>query len=1012
MATLSSPGVQVSVIDESFYTPAAPGTVPMIFVATAQDKSNASATGTAQGTTSANAGKIWAITSQRDLTDTFGTPIFYTDASGNSIHGDELNEYGLQAAYSLLGASSKVYVVRADVDLNQLKPTTSVPVGNPVSGRYWLDTNDSLYGVHVWDQTTGKFTNVVPLIIDESNYGSATDDGFTPNFGFGKIGDFAMVVRSNTPAVLWYKRATNTLTTVVDFFDGNKRVWVSPHTQYPDTTYLINTTTNVVAETGSVWVKTTSAAKGANWLLKYFNGSTQSWTTTSPIIGSTIQAAAKTLDYSGGGANIPVNTVAIEANYNHASAATTNFKLWRKNAAGVTTTTAAVNTATTDATVAFVMRETLASTSTVWSNEITVAFPADVNSPVASQIPQAISNFIGAGTIKNVTASYDAATGELSFTHTLGGDIEFGKFYTTPGTNDTEISPLELCGFFNTASNVYTAPAGDTYNTVSGLRNYDYVASNWKPLSYTATDSAPVGAPANGTMWFNNSVSDVDIMVHNGTTWKGYRNQYPLTDPAGPIVAALEPTVNSQGSALVTGDIWVSTANSERYGKDIYVYDSVVGWVLQDVTDQETTNGWVFADARWATSGSSTSPSSIASLLTSNYLDPDAPDPALYPKGTRLWNTRRSGNNVKKYISNHINLSANNGTNIRFGNQSLTGYATARWVSQETRNEDGSGRFGRFAQRGVITAALKSTINANTGIRDTDTLVFNLLATPGYPEAIQNMLSLNADRGYTAMVIGDTPFRLPANGTALAAWGNNTANALDNGDDGLVSNDDYGLLSVFYPSGYTSDNAGNNIVVPASHMMLRTIANSDAKSYQWFAPAGIRRGGVDNVTSVGYIDANSGEFKTAALHEGLRNILQAPTVNINPIATMPGVGIVNYGQKTRYRGTSALDRMNVARLIAYLRRQLGILARPYLFEPNDEQTRREIKASVDSLLLELVGQRALYDFVTVCDTTNNTPSRIDRSELWLDVAIEPVKAVEFIYIPLRIKKTGAIAAGL
>jgi phage tail sheath protein FI len=83
-----------------------------------------------------------------------------------------------------------------------------------------------------------------------------------------------------------------------------------------------------------------------------------------------------------------------------------------------------------------------------------------------------------------------------------------------------------------------------------------------------------------------------------------------------------------------------------------------------------------------------------------------------------------------------------------------------------------------------------------------------------------------------------------------------------------------------------------------------------------------------------------------------------------------------------------------------------------LFEPNDAQTRREIKAAAESLLLELVGQRALYDFIVVCDETNNTPARIDRSELYLDIAIEPVKAVEFIYIPLRLKNTGDIAAGL
>ena len=238
----------------------------------------------------------------------------------------------------------------------------------------------------------------------------------------------------------------------------------------------------------------------------------------------------------------------------------------------------------------------------------------------------------------------------------------------------------------------------------------------------------------------------------------------------------------------------------------------------------------------------------------------------------------------------------------------------------------------------------------------------------------------------------------------------NNAGAYDNGESGLVTHDQY--LAVFYPSGYTTDNSGKQIVVPPSHMMLRTIVNSDAKSYQWFAPAGTRRGGVDNATSVGYI-TGEGEFKTVALHEGLRDVMQDPVTKlaINPIATLPGIGLVNFGQQTRASESSALDRINVVRLVAYLRRQLAILAKPFLFEPNDAQTRREIKQAAESLLLELVGQRALYDFIVVCDTTNNTPARIDRSELYMDIAIEPVKAVEFIYIPLRIKNTGEIRAG-
>jgi len=310
-----------------------------------------------------------------------------------------------------------------------------------------------------------------------------------------------------------------------------------------------------------------------------------------------------------------------------------------------------------------------------------------------------------------------------------------------------------------------------------------------------------------------------------------------------------------------------------------------------------------------------------------------------------------------------------------------------------------------MAQRSVVTKGLKELVTSNQAIRDTDTLVFNLVLTPGYPELIQNMVEFNVDNGQTALVVGDTPFRLTATGTALSEYGNNTALAVDNNDTAAVT---YSTsLAMFYPSGYTNDNTGSAIVVPPSHMMLRTIINSDNKSYLWFAPAGTRRGTIDNASSVGYIESNSGIFRTASLHQGLRDVMAG--VKINPIATLPGVGLVNMGQYTRAQAASSLDRINVSRLVSYLRRQLAILAKPYLFEPNDSQTRTEVKAAVDSLLTELVSQRALYDFLVVCDSSNNTPARIDRSELWIDIAIEPVKAVEFIYIPLRLLNTGEIA---
>ena len=114
---LTSPGVQVTVIDESFYTPAEPGTVPMLFVVSAQDKTNGSGTGTASATTKANAGKPFLVTSQRELTELFGDPTFYVDSNNNPLHGNELNEYGLQAAYSYLGAANRAFVTRADLNI-------------------------------------------------------------------------------------------------------------------------------------------------------------------------------------------------------------------------------------------------------------------------------------------------------------------------------------------------------------------------------------------------------------------------------------------------------------------------------------------------------------------------------------------------------------------------------------------------------------------------------------------------------------------------------------------------------------------------------------------------------------------------------------------------------------------------------------------------------------------------------------------------------------------------------
>jgi hypothetical protein len=505
-------------------------------------------------------------------------------------------------------------------------------------------------------------------------------------------------------------------------------------------------------------------------------------------------------------------------------------------------------------------------------------------------------------------------------------------------------------------------------------------------------------------------------MINDVGGWRGYRSAYwsgktdargytlSNTDPEGVIISASEPEFQSDGvSALVAGDLWLDSGDLENYPV-IYRYDGTE-WVLIDNTDQIGQNGIVFADARWDTNGTTDvitgSLPAITDLLASDYLDQDAPDYRLYPRGILLFNTRRSGYNVKQFVSNKFNANAYPDLPAVPGAGGSLPLVKDTWQTASGLKDNGSPYMGRQAQRRMITAAMQAALTASTEIRE-DQFQFNLIAAPGYPELIDEMIALNNDRAQTAFVVGDTPMRLAPNAVDIVNWSNNT-----NGD-GLATASPY--LGVYYPAGQSSDLQGNTIVVPASHMALRTIIFNDNVSYQWFAPAGTRRGLVDNATNIGYIDSATGEFTFDSIRPGLRDTLYEN--RINPITNLPGVGLVVWGQKTRNPTTSSLDRINVARLVNYLRTILSTTGNAFLFEPNDKITRDQIKNVISGAINDLVSKRGIYDYLVVCDESNNTPTRIARNELYVDIAIEPMKDVEFIYIPIRLKNPGDIAAGV
>ena len=1103
---LISPGVQVSVIDQSNYTPAAASSVPYILLVTAQNKISGAGTGIAPGTLAANANKLYLMTSQRDLLSTYGVPFFYNTTAGTPINGYELNEYGLLAAYSALGVTNIAYVQRADIDLAALTASLTRPVGAPANGTYWLDTTNSRWGINEWNQTTSAFTKKTPSVIVDTVY--LEPSSTVPLASYGSIGNYA-VTATTVYNPTYYKRggpttaqapgwlqdgasaddlyntwvlvgsdywktswptiqgtlapssltignsfaindititvgSTNTVTQLVTDInnlsnstlpgvyaaniggkltlyadsgatnDGStegtgviaiNNVSGTPLAtlgitagQYAAPTYFAGpnysaprwrTTDTQPEPTGSVFQQTNTPNQGMLIEVKRYNSTLGAFVLQSCPVYSSDAAAIYALDPTSGGQTIPAGTT--YAQVDPYANTTAGLLILERLAAGATVITGAtVNPA-------FVNGSTFTLTATQ-PETATVATPVTVTilGTTSADFVAAVS----AAGVDNVSADVNAA-GAIYFTHSTGGDI-----YLVDGAN----SPLVDAGFTT---------------SVTGIRQTDVdgsglTLSNWvgtPTFTYTAAASQPNIDPADGTYWYYSDATTADIMIQNNGEWMGYQNvtndvrgyDLSLTNAAGPIFSATAPTTQTDDaeSPLAYGDLWIDTADLENYPV-LSRWQSVNGedqWVQISNADQTTINGILFADARWAPNGTTnpiTDPippiaTGSTPLITSDYLDLDAPNPLLYPEGILLFNTRRSGFNVKSFQVNYFNATS-------FPSPDVLPSETNAWVTASGNRADGSPNMGRHAQRYLIVKALRVAIDTSTQLRENQAQ-YNLIACPQYPELAPNMVVLNNDRGDTAFSVVDTPLRLTPD--EVVTWAtNNNGLGLPSGDGNLAGGDAYS--AAFYPSCTTTDLTGNVVVTAPSHMMLRTIIRSDSVAYPWFAPAGLRRGVVDNALQIGYLQAQTGEFQPLGVNQGLRDVLYSN--DINPITFIPGTGITNFGNHTLQGNATALDRINVARLVAFIRGRLEIIGNQYLFEPNDTITRAAITNQITALMIDLVNKRGLYDYLVVCDLTNNTPATIDANELYVDIAIEPVKAVEFIYIPMRIQNTGTIQA--
>ena len=282
--------------------------------------------------------------------------------------------------------------------------------------------------------------------------------------------------------------------------------------------------------------------------------------------------------------------------------------------------------------------------------------------------------------------------------------------------------------------------------------------------------------------------------------------------------------------------------------------------------------------------------------------------------------------------------------------------------------------------QGVVGTDYTNMINL---LSNTDDYKFNILLTPGlynadYTSQATSIISNTQNRGDNLYVLDLVKYGRAVTDVTGQAKSRNTSYAAS-----------------YWPWVQVIDpDTGTQVWVPASTVMGGVFAYNDAVSDPWFAPAGINRGGLGQVVRP--------ERKLA---QSTRDTLY--TSKVNPIASFPGTGVVVYGQKTLQTKASALDRVNVRRLLIAMKSFISQIANNLVFEQNSIATRNNFLAQVNPYLEGIQQRQGLYAFKVVMDDTNNTADVIDRNQLIGQIYVQPTRTAEFIYLDFNITPTGA-----
>lgn len=528
------------------------------------------------------------------------------------------------------------------------------------------------------------------------------------------------------------------------------------------------------------------------------------------------------------------------------------------------------------------------------------------------------------------------------------------------------------------------------------------------------------------------------------TTWSEYQNRFGTTFTSGSAtnlqtysyltsIAAYNYFANGGTSLLVARVVSQSSnwnaatssfipTGSGATGTSPFVLQTISKGTIMNSTSPETTNNVLTSGSadnfRWQIVNANSGSGTFDLLIRRG--DDNILQPVVLEAFTGLTLDPYSPNYISKVIGDSIPTLVTTATDtyIQFSGSyaNRSSYITVSKVNYSTPNffnsngvisvnaytasipVNASGTFGAATEvlkgganfyqnitdtntQGLIGASYNNMINL---LANTDDYKFNVLLTPGIYDGgalasqVATIIANTQNRGDSIYVLDPVAYNKTVSDAVSAAANRNTSYAAEY----------WPWCQVVEPS------TGQLVWVPASTVIGGVYAYNDSVSEPWFAPAGINRGGLSQVVRV---EQKLSQSSRDTLYSG----------KVNPIATFPGTGVVVYGQKTLQTRASALDRVNVRRLLIALKSYIGQVANNLVFEQNTIATRNQFLSQVNPYLTSVQQRQGLYAYKVIMDDSNNTPDVIDRNQLVGQIYLQPTKTAEFIYLNFNVTPTGA-----